>query len=151
MGNISIHTCFNLLTWRWRPVISSSKSMGSMRNWISSDPPTGRVLSPSLKSIPKDMIWYQFKGNWIVKMAWEEKRPTLIGKGQRRRRKNQPCGNWRPLKKEKPKSSERKSKFDYMGRRWSGFLFYILNEGMNYIHYLQEMWPTAFSCWVKSY
>ena len=44
------HTCLSFLTWVRRPVISSSKSacIGSIRNWISSEPPTALVLRPSL-------------------------------------------------------------------------------------------------------
>ena len=41
-------------TWLRSPVISSSKSecKGSIRNWISSEPPTGLVLRPSLLHKP---------------------------------------------------------------------------------------------------
>ena len=46
------HTCLSFFTWVRRPVISSSKSacIGSIRNWISSEPPTALVLRPSLQT-----------------------------------------------------------------------------------------------------
>ena len=46
------HTCLSFLTWVRRPMISSSKSacIGSIRNWISSEPPTALVLRPSLQT-----------------------------------------------------------------------------------------------------
>lgn len=75
---LQIHTCFNLLTWRWRPVISSSKSKGSIRNWISSEAPTGRGLSPSLQ-YPTHAINSIDIMNWIRrKTERERERPWSV-------------------------------------------------------------------------
>ena len=99
------HTCLSFLTWVRRPVISSSKSacIGSIRNWISSEPPTALVLRPSLQTqtstTTKIFIKIQIEiekwklCNMRVWSLWINRNQifesnTLIDKRQRRHKRN---------------------------------------------------------------
>ena len=99
------HTCLSFLTWVRRPVISSSKSacIGSIRNWISSEPPTALVLRPSLQTqtsnTTKIFIKIQIEiekwklCNMRVWSLWINRNQifesnTLIDKQQRRHKRN---------------------------------------------------------------